>query len=249
MHKILTTLEFVPPLLRPDYQPYFPGEITWQRCALVLKLMSESGISIRRELSVRIGRELSASPRSGMILRIFHRLQAAGLIINKIFPLVGASRLALVRLTDAGRELCCSHGWACVESDWERLTRLRCADPIPQYLTHTLEFAYQARMRNYDVLVAPGELAGNPDLVVCQYGDELPVFILRKGVTAFAVREIVQKTAGERIGIVTSRLRHRGEMIRLFSSALSWGAASDIETLIAQVRSGKTGELWLDRWA
>ena len=219
-------------------------EIEWQRCAIVLHGMVNTGLGLRTELAQAISGEMGNPPHSTVVKRAFYNLVDAGLVISELAPLIGASKVTLVRLSDDGIDYCDSVDWSPVENDWEALIERRDADAYCQYAAWVLQFAYHARMRGWEVEVAP-DYEGKerqPDLVLWR-GGPIPVHVVG---TAKLTLEALGALSREfpQLNMVVSRPQQLDHLRSMFKLGDFRGKMVDLESLINQAREGKLGGLW-----
>jgi hypothetical protein len=221
-------------------------EIEWQRCAVVLRQMALTGLAMRCELSNEIAHLLACRPYSSMIKRTFYTLTDAQLITSELVPLIGASRVTLVCLTYDGIDYCNSVDWPPLENEWKALIARRNADAYPQYAAWVLQFAYHARMRHWNVEVAPEENGKihQADLVVRRDGIT-PVHVI--GATRLPLTTL-QEIAKDypQLNLVASRPQHLNHLRSMFKLGDISGKLTDLESLINQARQGELGDLWME---
>lgn len=221
-------------------------EIEWQRCAAALRQMALTGLAMRCELSNGIAPLLACRPYSSMIKRAFYALTDAQLIISELVPLIGASRVTLVRLSDDGVDYCSSVDWPPVENEWKALVERRNADAYPQYAAWVLQFAYHARMRGWGVEVAPNyqDKKHQADLLLFR-GGQVPVHVLgTTRLTLEALRAIAEEYP--QLNLVVSRPQHLDHLRTIYRLGDFRGRLTVLESIINQTRKGKIGELWME---
>jgi hypothetical protein len=221
-------------------------EIEWQRCAIVLRSMANTGLGLRAELAQAISGEMGNPPHSTVIKNTFYNLVDAGLVISELAPLIGASRVTLVRLSDDGISYCNSAGWSPMENDWMALIERRNADALPQYAAWVLQFAYHARMRGWGVEVAPDDKDRDcpADLILCR-SFQTPVHVVGTTKMTLGALEAIAEEYPQ-LNMVVSRPQHLDHMRSMFKLGDFRGTMTDLESLINQVRKGKLGNLWME---
>jgi hypothetical protein len=221
-------------------------EIDWQRCAIVLRSIANTGLGLRTELAQAISGEMGNPPHSTVVKNTFYNLADAGLVISELAPLIGASRVTLVRLSDDGISYCNSAGWSSVENDWEALIERRNASASPQYAAWVLQFAYHARMRGWSVEIAPDDKDWNcPADLILRRGVQTPVHVVGTAKLTLGALEVIADEYPQ-LNMVVSRPRHLDHLRSMFRLGDFRGSITDLESLINQVRKGKLGNLWME---
>ncbi|MEA2008842.1 MAG: hypothetical protein U9O54_06945 [Chloroflexota bacterium] len=142
----------------------------WQRQALILWLVAQ-GFSLETELRFLMAKHLSIAKDSGSIKRAIKSLCDANVLYRTILKMRSTMsvKMAVVKITAPGQELCQTLGWEVTETEWERMKRLH--EKGRQESAHTcavLAFTYQARRRGWKAGVMPEVDAGRfvPDAVI-----------------------------------------------------------------------------------
>ena len=142
----------------------------WQRQAHVLWLVTQ-GFSLETEIRFLMAKHLSIDKDSGSIKRAIKSLCDANVLYRTILKMRSTMsvKLAVVKLTKPGQELCQALGLEVGENEWERMKRLH--EKGCQESAHTcavLAFTYQARRRGWEAGVMPEVDAGRfaPDAVI-----------------------------------------------------------------------------------
>jgi hypothetical protein len=123
-----------------------------------LAALYQTGYAVAQEIRAFLEDERSYAPgHRGVKRAVMVDLVEEGLAVKETPLFIGPSKLALVRLTDAGylegeRLL----GSAAVESEWERINRLHRGEEWERHTVGLLAFAWQARRRGWDVELMPG---------------------------------------------------------------------------------------------
>jgi len=108
-----------------------------------LYLLTTTGLSVGQELWAVMEITLEVSSGSLLIQQVFQAdLPALGLAIKGTPYFIRRSRLALIRLSDLGREACQELGWPVVESEWERLIRSHDGLLYPRHTLGLLAFCW-----------------------------------------------------------------------------------------------------------
>jgi hypothetical protein len=223
----------------------------WRREALSLYLMATRGWSLRLEILTVVGRFAKVSPRSGSLKRIFvNGLSANGLVEGAVLSMnlsKGQTRLAVLRLTEEGKDLCRMLGWEPIESEWERLIRLHDGDRQEAHTAAVQAFAYHARRRSWRAEVLPSVegTKSQPDALV-EKDDERIYVEVELGED----KPAKWRNLAELQGFVAVCAATADKRVRLVADCKLdglKGMATDIETLI-QESGGIVGRLWDERW-
>jgi hypothetical protein len=232
----------------PDQPPHLShlDEIDWQRCAIVLRCMANTGLGLRTELAHAVSGEMGNPPHSTVVKSTFYNLVDAGLVISELAPLIGASRVTLVRLSDDAIDYCNSVGWPPVENEWDALIERRNADAYPQYAAWVLQFAYHARMRHWDVEVASDDdgKKNQADLLL-RGGGITPVHVVGTAKLPLGALETLGREYPQ-INMVVSRPQQLDHFRSMFRLGEFSGRLTDLESLIYQARDGNVGCLWME---
>ncbi len=138
-----------------------------RRAYTALEILAEEGISLQAELAGRFG-STSSNPS---FIRLMKRLRDHDLVTTLTLPLGIVSKIAVVQLTDYGKERMTQMGVPPIESEYERILRLHDGANQPKHTAQVLFTAYQARLRGLKVTVMPFERDGitpwyQPDLEI-----------------------------------------------------------------------------------
>ena len=132
--------------------------VRWRRQSMSLYIMASTGISSRVELDYLVGVLEGVKSRSSSLRTTLDLLADHGLAIGGSFSVAyGAfqSALSVMRLSEAGKELCRILGWEPVESEWERINRLHDGERSRDHTFGLLAFSLHARLRGWQVQVIP----------------------------------------------------------------------------------------------
>ena len=157
--------------------------------------------------------------------------------------------LALVRLTEEGRQLCRVLGWEPVESDWERLLRMKAPDWPKERLLEILIFAMHARLRGWGVQLQPEVAGADPHLHV-ERGEMSCYAWLVSGSALNVERWRSLPELPGQFGLCTATYLQRQQIaapLRMLGRAVQ---IASLEELIA-VRLPDINpavDLWLERW-
>ena len=216
---------------------------------MVLYLMAEKGLSLRLEILEAIAEVDDVKAHSGSLKRmIVNGLIPKGLVTGDNFrmQLSRPAQLAVLRLTDDGRELCRILGWEPVESEWERMIRLHNGDDQREHTAGVLAFAYHSRRRSWKVEVLPPvEGKAEPDVLVEQGEDKICVEVELGNDKPAKWRNL--NTLQGFVALCAATEDKRSRLVAECKLDKLKGMATDIETLI-QESGGVTGNLWFERW-
>jgi hypothetical protein len=141
--------------------------LQWRRQSMGLHLIARYGLNARIEIEHLVGTAEGLSSRSSSLRRTVELLVDNHLLEAETLRLLQPeTSLALVRLTEDGRQLCSVLGWEPVESGWERLLRLKAPGWPKERLLEILIFAMHARLRGWDVQLLPEVAGAEPHLHV-----------------------------------------------------------------------------------
>lgn len=218
--------------------------IDWPRAYLFLAYMAETGCSLRFDIARKLEPQLEIDPDSGTIKRLFASMAGADLVVQENAQLIRSSEVALVRLTDRGKDTLRAAGINMIEkSEWELLIERGFAG---QDASMTLEFLYHARERNWIAEIAERRDEKSPEVFIHRAGDAL-------GWNVYMVTERFPRVSGRFItdrplGICTTNATRRGAFVAALKAAHCSGAATDLNTLIKTHRKNIANELWIERW-
>jgi hypothetical protein len=221
----------------------------WKRQALALYLMADRGLSLRLEILKVIGELANVRPNAGSLRRMIDDgLISKGLVVFGILSmnLSQPSKMAVLRLTDDGRELCNILGWEPVESEWERLIRLHDGDRQTEHTAGVLAFTYHSRRRGWGTEVLP-EVEGKaaPDVLV-KKGDERILVEVEFGEDKPNKWRNLAELQGF-VALCAATAEKRSKLVAECKLDKLSGIATDIETLI-QESGGIPGKLWIEKW-
>ncbi|HEX3052404.1 MAG TPA: hypothetical protein VHP83_17215, partial [Aggregatilineaceae bacterium] len=188
--------------------------------------------------------QIEIEPDSGSIKRLFANMTAAGLIHLETVLLIRSSKVALVRLTDQGKNVLISAGITrVVKSDWDQLIDRGLSG---QDISMTLEFLYHARVRGWKADLVEKINRQSPDVIVRLPGDV-------EGWNVYMVTEAYPRLSSRYdfsrpMGICTTNSSRRNALVAALRPVLVVGAATDLQTLIRTQRKGIKSELWMEKW-
>lgn len=222
----------------------------WKRQAMVLRILAECGFSIRHEILSYLGTELDIDPTSGSLKDLIEKtLKKNNFVESALLDVNIANsrtRLRVVRLKDDGRKLCEKLGWEPIESDWERLIRLHNGLKQKQHTAAVLTFAYQARLRGWEVQVLPEfeDKRFEPDVLVKCGGKKVLVEV-ELGLNKTKKWQRLSEEQGY-VGICAPTKKRRERLVRECLALKIHGIVTDLETLIRD--PDQRYSLWADRF-
>ena len=233
-----------------------PRRDVWQRIAVAVIEMAESGHSTRLELKDLLARRLDLEPGNSSLDDLLGRyLPHYELAESEVHHSVGKGReLGIIRLTDKGKRLAVSLGVHPVESDWERLIRLHQAETQKAHAVLVLRFVALVRLWGGRAWVMPEVDADHfaPDVLI-QYDSPPPY-------STWAYVEVEGEYHKHRKW--SNQARYQGFTAFCAKTptsrhALKWechaadapGMGTDLETLIQLNRRGETKPLWQENWS
>jgi len=202
----------------------------WQRLRLAVETLATQGISVRQEAIDWMADDLGISPGGGALKNFWRELPETGLVHVEAMPLIGPSKITLIRLTNFGRDLAWTLGINVVESEWDTLRRLHDGDAQTRHTACVLMAAYQARRSWYSVDVLPKTPIGEPDLKI--YGDAAPsLFVEVELGHGKAEKWRHQYKLQGRAALIALTAARRAGLMRECQELGLAGCATDIETL------------------
>jgi hypothetical protein len=256
----------LPTTLPARFQSHFPKlglneadrERQVRRKLYVLYLLSR-GLDIRLEIDFLISQVEGIGSRSGALRRIYDSMVEKNLISREVMEMSAPNTsLAMLQLTQDGRELCQILTWDVAESERQRMNRMHQGEEFPQHTLAVMIFAMHARFRSYRVGVLP-EIIGVqtnaiPDVLVSR---NLPDNELE---TIFVEVELSNKELDAkwrnlsqfqgRVALCARNAIRRTRLIGDCKLKNLHGLATDLETLIAcKVPDiSENSPLWVDEW-
>ena len=166
--------------------------------------------------------------------------------------------LAMLQLTEDGRELCQVLGWSIAETERQRVNRYHQGEQYPQHTLALMIFAMHARFRGYRVGVLPKlemvQTNAVPDVSVSRcYPGSPPE-------TTFVEVELSSKELDAkwrnlsqlqgRVALCARNAKRRARLVGDCKLKNLHGIATDLETLIACKVPDITDEtpLWIEEW-
>jgi hypothetical protein len=256
----------LPSTLPARFQSHFVkvglNEADWERQVrrklFVLYLLSR-GLDIRLEIDHLISQVEGIGSRTGALRRIYDSLVDKNLISREVMEMSAPNTsLAMLQLTQDGRQLCQILGWVVCESERQRINRMHQGAQFPQHTLALMIFAMHARFRGYRVGVLP-QLEGVqtnavPDIYVSQSSpDKIPETIYVE--VELSNKELDQKWRNlaqiqSRVALCARNAQRRARLVGDCKLKNLHGVATDLETLIAcKVPDiSKNTPLWADEW-
>lgn len=239
----------LPPLQKsppPDFREHCP-EDNWERDSQFLAILALSGWSQQHSLVAEMASRLDISVNSGTFVRQLNRLSTAGLIRREPIS-VPFGRVNILRLTDLGKRLSDALNILSVESEWERLQRLRSASQVDHHAL-ICHFSMAARQRNYRAQVCPSfETAETyPDLKVVSSRIEQSYVFVEMSENPAAERLEQWRAVAQIQGYVALcavTMEARQSLLKRASAAGLTGRITDFESL----RNHLPNALWAEQW-
>jgi hypothetical protein len=229
-----------------------------RRKLFVLYLLSR-GLDIRLEMDHLISQVEGIGSRSGALRRLYDGMVDKNLASRQIMEMSAPNTsLAMLQLTDDGRDLCQTLGWQVKESERQRIERLHQGQTYPQHTLAILIFAMHARLRGYQVEVLP-ELEGfetraSPDVAVSRDQAEtsparcyVEVELSHKELDA-KWRNLTQLQG--QVALCARHVQARARLVGDCKLKDLHGVATDLESLIAckVPEISDSTPLWMEEW-
>lgn len=229
-----------------------------RRKLFVLYLLSR-GLDIRLEIDHLISQVEGISSRTGALRRVYDGLAEKNLISTDVMEMSAPNTsLAMLRLTDDGRELCRILSWEPMQTERERLNLLHEGLQYPQHTLGVLIFAMHVRFRGYRAGVLPavdkGKTAAVPDVWI------EPVVSENQKSSLFVEVELSNKELPEKwrnlsnlqgkVALCARSVQRRARLVGDCKLKNLHGLATDLETLIAPKVPEITSAtpLWVEEW-
>lgn len=229
-----------------------------RRKLFVLYLLSH-GLDIRLEIDHLISQVEGISSRTGALRRVYDGMAEKNLISTDVMEMSAPNTsLAMLRLTDDGRELCRILSWEPAQTERERLNLLHEGLQYPQHTLGVLIFAMHARFRGYRAGVLPviekGKTAAVPDAWI------EPVVLENQKASLFVEVELSNKELPEKwrnqsdlqgkVALCARSVQRRTRLVGDCKLKNLHGLATDLETLIAPKVPEITSAtpLWVEEW-
>ena len=239
---LLPPLPSTPP---PAYRDIISQQ-SWPRRSQFLALLAISGWSLQKSLKVELARMNGISPGAGSIKRLVKRLTDDKIIVKHTIK-TDAGTAVLIQLSELGQNIVTAMRIRRIESEWERLLRMRGAE---QRIHSALicQFAAHARKLGYLTQVSPdlpGEGQADLQLIDAQ-GHTTLVFIesdSQISTERLAAWQAVAQSQGHIAFCATTAEARQALLSAAFSAGLA-GRATDFERL----RRVDVKTLWAEQW-
>jgi hypothetical protein len=256
----------LPDSLPARFQDRFPrvglNQSDWRRQLrrrlYVLYLLSR-GLDIRLEIDHLISQVEGIGSRSGALRRLYDSMVERNLANREVMQMSAPNTsLAMLQLTQDGRDLCHLLSWSVVESERQRIQRLHEGVRFPHHTLAILIFAMHARLRGYKVEVLPElsnvQTRAVPDAAVMkdqtgQTDEKLYVEV------ELSLKELDEKWRNldrlqGRVALCARNTQNRARLVGDCKLKNLHGLATDLETLITcKVPDISTSTvLWAEEW-
>jgi len=214
-----------------------------------LYLLATTGLSVGQELRAVMEIILGVSPGSLSIQQVFHaELPVLGLVIKETPYFIRSSRLALLRLSDQGRQVCQELGWRVVESEWDRLIRSHEGLLYPRHTLGLLAFCWQARLRDWRTELLPQVYASvEPDVLVSKGGVNIYVEFEIRAHEKLEKWEKMNRFQGF-VALCSFMPRTRYGLVCECKTGYVTGFATDLHTLAQRGKCPENISLWAKKW-
>jgi len=255
-----------PAALPARFESHFPkaglNEAYWERQVrrklYVLYLLGQ-GMDIRLEVDYLISQVEGIGSRTGALRRVYDSMVEKNLISREVLEMSAPNTsLAMLQLTEDGRQLCQILGWGVAETERQRMNRMHQGVQFPQHTLAVMIFAMHARFRGFQVGVLPQiegvQTNAVPDVsVVRGLPDEKPETIYVE--VELSAKELDEKWRNQaqlqsRVALCARNAQRRARLIGDCKLKNLHGVATDLETLIAcKVPDiSHSTPLWAEEW-
>ncbi len=214
-----------------------------------LYLLGASGLSVERELRAVMEMALGVSEDNASVKRIFaHDLPRVGWVIRETPYFIRSSRLAILRLSDMGRQVCNSLSWPTINTEWDQLIHSHEGNLYNRHTLGLLAFSWQARIRNWRTTILPIVNAPiEPDFLLNKSGVEIYAEFETRAHEKLEKWKKVYRFQGY-VAICTFVSNARFGLVADCKSSKVPGIATDLQTLLQLKYSAKPKSLWLETW-
>jgi len=242
----ISSMKLWHPPRKPDYLPV--TNLTWPRLAFALHQMATTGLAVRFELAKTLGEYYDLAVKSKSVRYTFQRLSELKLIHTEIMLVVNSYEMAVVRLSDEGRELCQQFGWEPVENEWERMMRLHSGGMQTRHTAAVLSMAYQARLRGWKTQVVPSinHPSVFPDLVIEKADQRIFVEVELRHTKLNKWRNV--HTLQGFVALCARTAKSRETLVQECRNLNIPVIAADLLSLARVHREADPGPLWLEAW-
>jgi hypothetical protein len=221
----------------------------WQRVCIAVAVIAKTGYSAAPDLLDQLANLFYVTLQSNSINRlIYQTLPQDGLADKFILPLGPWAKLAVITLTDYGKDVARALGNEPVESDYERILRLHDGENQPAHTAQVLFTAYQARIRKMKVVVMPFEENDRtpwfrPDLSI---SDELHYYPVEVETHSRNNPKKWEYKREANVVLPTPSVRHA--VVNRLKKMHVPGRATDLITLARYAKDYDLSYFWLERW-
>jgi hypothetical protein len=228
----------------------------WQTILRVLSTIALKGLSTLPDIHYDLENKQHNTMGTSTLRRVTQDLYDRKMLRRESIFVYQGGRITLLSLTARSRDFIESElQQSAVESDWEKMERNHEGGRFPRHTASVLAFAYHARLRSWQVEVMPeteGKGHAVPDVWVAKSDESyyVEVEVLGKGGSRKRNRKwALLFDLQERVAVCTPDRNRRMVAVAEIRERHFAGVATDLATLTANVRSGSTGNLWLERWS
>jgi hypothetical protein len=256
----------LPAALPARFESHFPraglNEADWDRQVrrklYVLYLLSQ-GLDIRLEMDYLISQVEGIGSRTGALRRVYDSMVEKNLISREVLEMSAPNTsLAMLQLTEDGRQLCQVLGWGVAETERQRMNRLHQGAQFPQHTLGVMIFAMHARFRGCRVGVMPSLEGVNtnaiPDVSVARSAPDSSPETLYVEVE-LSSKELDEKWRNQaqlqsRVALCARNPQRRTRLVGDCKLKHLHGVGTDLETLIAcKVPDiSHSTPLWAEEW-
>jgi hypothetical protein len=256
----------LPLTLPARFQNHFPKtglneadrERQVRRKLYVLYLLSR-GLDIRLEIDHLVSQVEGIGSRTGALRRLYDSMVEKNLISRQVLEMSAPNTsLAMLQLTQDGRQLCQVLGWDMLETERERINRMHQGVQFPQHTLAMMIFAMHARLRAYRVGVLPQiegvQTHAVPDVAVsrCLLGEHPEMIYVEVELSTKELDEKWQNLAQLQgtVALCARNAQRRARLVGDCKLKNLHGLATDLETLIACKVPEISGDtpLWAEVW-
>lgn len=263
----LRSLQF-PARIPVRFENRFPSiglkQEDWERQIrrrLIILYLLARGLEIRMEIDHLVGAFEKISDRGGSLRRAYDGLKEKNLVdLDTLAMSAPKTSLALLTLTEDGKELCHILGWEPLPGERRRLNELHEGQRFPQHTLSVLIFAMHARLRGRRVATLPdlGNVStpARPDVYI-----ERPAVDESDPAEALYVEvEMSDKDLAAKwsnlvglqggVALCARDAARRARLVGDCKLKNLRGQATDLEVLIAPSAPDITAEtpLWVEKW-
>jgi len=257
-NSILTQMQkWTPPTIPARFKQMVSNEdVRWRRQSMALAIMATTGISTRLELDQLVGTLEEMKARSGSLRAALDMLTEKELVRSDVFSIqIGTfqSALAVIKLSDDGKELCSILGWSPVEADWERIDRLHQGEHSRDHTFGLLAFAMHARLRGWRADILPDIEADDdpwqPDILL-QHGSDRRYVEVEMSDKENAAKWKQQARLQQHAAFCTATNQQRAALVSDCKRLKLPGMGTSLEALVGERVQDLRVEtpLWVETW-